>query len=106
MKFIGNWQCKNNALSPELRCAINPDGPCEGCESFVPGKVRGYRMFLSSYLPEDLGRRIPRITNLLVYFLFFGLIFANFSLKMRIKLLEADRGEKVCDSSLTYGDNK
>lgn len=29
--MIGNTDCRFNALSSELRCAVNPDGPCEGC---------------------------------------------------------------------------
>jgi Family of unknown function (DUF6464) len=32
--FIGDPRCKYNALSPEIRCAINPDGPCDGCTDF------------------------------------------------------------------------
>jgi hypothetical protein len=34
MNHIGNASCKNNAHSPTLRCAINPDGPCDGCPDF------------------------------------------------------------------------
>jgi hypothetical protein len=29
--FIGDTTCVNNANSPYIRCAVNPDGPCEGC---------------------------------------------------------------------------
>ncbi|PSF38416.1 hypothetical protein C7H19_05370 [Aphanothece hegewaldii CCALA 016] len=29
--FIGEINCRYNARSPHLRCAINPSGPCEGC---------------------------------------------------------------------------
>jgi hypothetical protein len=29
--FIGDTTCINNANSPYIRCAVNPDGPCEGC---------------------------------------------------------------------------
>jgi Family of unknown function (DUF6464) len=32
--FIGDPRCKYNALSPHLRCSVNPSGPCEGCPSF------------------------------------------------------------------------
>ncbi|MGI0495219.1 DUF6464 family protein [Alkalinema pantanalense CENA528] len=28
---IGNLNCRHNAHSAYLRCAINPIGPCEGC---------------------------------------------------------------------------
>jgi Family of unknown function (DUF6464) len=38
MIFIGDSRCKYNALSAELRCAVNPCGPCEGCQDFE--KVR------------------------------------------------------------------
>lgn len=33
-KTIGDASCVNNAKSAYLRCAINPDGPCEGCKHF------------------------------------------------------------------------
>ena len=29
--FIGDTTCINNAHSPYIRCAINPDGPCDEC---------------------------------------------------------------------------
>nr|WP_277882705.1 DUF6464 family protein [Oscillatoria sp. FACHB-1406] len=29
--FIGDLSCRYNARSPYVRCAVNPDGPCEGC---------------------------------------------------------------------------
>ncbi|MGF1590632.1 MAG: DUF6464 family protein [Pleurocapsa sp.] len=29
--FIGDTTCINNAHSPYIRCAINPNGPCDGC---------------------------------------------------------------------------
>lgn len=32
---LGNLNCAYNAQSPLLRCAVNPCGPCEGCESFT-----------------------------------------------------------------------
>jgi hypothetical protein len=44
MDFIGDWRCKNNALDSNLRCAINPYGPCEGCADFE--KVRERLMFI------------------------------------------------------------
>jgi hypothetical protein len=40
MSFIGDSTCKNNALSSKLRCAVNPDGPCEGCQYFEPVRER------------------------------------------------------------------
>lgn len=32
--FIGDTNCINNAQSPYIRCAINPEGPCDGCVHF------------------------------------------------------------------------
>ncbi|MEM7595013.1 MAG: DUF6464 family protein [Cyanobacteria bacterium P01_A01_bin.83] len=29
--FIGDTSCVNNAHSPYIRCAINPEGPCDEC---------------------------------------------------------------------------
>ncbi|MGF1479077.1 MAG: DUF6464 family protein [Cyanophyceae cyanobacterium] len=29
--FVGDTSCRFNARSPYLRCAVNPDGPCEEC---------------------------------------------------------------------------
>ncbi len=39
MDFIGDPRCKYNALSPEIRCAINPSGPCDGCMDFSKATV-------------------------------------------------------------------
>ena len=32
--FIGDTSCVNNAHSPYIRCAINPEGPCDECVHF------------------------------------------------------------------------
>jgi hypothetical protein len=32
--FIGNLDCRYNARSPFIRCAVNPSGPCENCPHF------------------------------------------------------------------------
>lgn len=32
--FIGDTTCINNAQSPYIRCAINPEGPCDGCSHY------------------------------------------------------------------------
>ena len=32
--FIGDTTCINNAHSPYIRCAINPDGPCDQCTHY------------------------------------------------------------------------
>ncbi|NES85027.1 MAG: hypothetical protein F6K10_28440 [Moorea sp. SIO2B7] len=29
--FIGDSSCRFNAHSAYIRCAVNPDGPCENC---------------------------------------------------------------------------
>ncbi len=34
--YVGDKSCRFNALSPYLRCAINPDGPCENCRYYDP----------------------------------------------------------------------
>jgi hypothetical protein len=33
---IGNASCNYNARSELIRCAIAPQGPCEGCRHFFP----------------------------------------------------------------------
>jgi len=33
---IGDPTCRFNALSPLLRCAVLPEGPCERCAAFRP----------------------------------------------------------------------
>jgi hypothetical protein len=32
--FIGDTSCQFNAHSPLLRCAVNPDGPCQACPHY------------------------------------------------------------------------
>lgn len=34
--IVGDAGCKYNALSEVIRCAVNPIGPCEGCNSREP----------------------------------------------------------------------
>ena len=36
---IGDPTCQYNAHSVLLRCAINPDGPCQDCIFFAPKRV-------------------------------------------------------------------
>lgn len=31
---LGNINCKYNARSPHIRCAVNPNGPCEWCKDY------------------------------------------------------------------------
>jgi hypothetical protein len=33
---IGDITCQYNARSELLRCAVNPEGPCEGCQYYEP----------------------------------------------------------------------
>jgi hypothetical protein len=33
---IGNADCAYNARSEIVRCAVNPVGPCQGCQHFEP----------------------------------------------------------------------
>ncbi|MEB3312072.1 MAG: DUF6464 family protein [Snowella sp.] len=33
---IGDSQCRFNAHSEILRCAVNPSGPCKGCRFYEP----------------------------------------------------------------------
>ncbi len=34
--LIGDPTCLYNARSSHLRCAVNPQGPCEGCDHYEP----------------------------------------------------------------------
>ena len=34
--IIGNGNCRFNARSEIMRCAVNPEGPCKGCRYFEP----------------------------------------------------------------------
>lgn len=34
--MIGDITCDLNARSPYLRCAMNPIGPCDGCNTYSP----------------------------------------------------------------------
>ena len=33
-ELIGDRSCRFNAHSPYIRCAVNPQGPCEGCRDY------------------------------------------------------------------------
>ncbi|MDB9525716.1 DUF6464 family protein [Oscillatoria sp. CS-180] len=37
---IGDFSCQMNARSPYLRCAMNPCGPCEGCQFYEPPVIK------------------------------------------------------------------
>lgn len=39
-QHLGRPDCKYNARSPHLRCAVNPSGPCDGCSDFEPSMER------------------------------------------------------------------
>ncbi|MBF2035138.1 MAG: hypothetical protein IGR92_06550 [Leptolyngbyaceae cyanobacterium T60_A2020_046] len=34
--IVGDFTCQMNARSPYLRCAVNPCGPCKGCQLYEP----------------------------------------------------------------------
>jgi hypothetical protein len=36
--FLGDVSCEYNARSELVRCAVNPDGPCDGCRHYRPQK--------------------------------------------------------------------
>lgn len=36
LPYIGDITCNYNAHSPYIRCAVNPDGPCETCNHYQP----------------------------------------------------------------------
>ncbi|MEH2381643.1 MAG: DUF6464 family protein [Nostoc sp.] len=36
--LIGDISCKFNARSGYIRCAVNPEGPCNGCRHYEPKK--------------------------------------------------------------------
>lgn len=39
--LIGDISCKFNARSGYIRCAVNPDGPCNGCCHYQSRELRG-----------------------------------------------------------------
>ncbi|NDJ22591.1 hypothetical protein GS682_13310 [Nostoc sp. B(2019)] len=39
--LIGDISCKFNARSGYIRCAVNPDGPCNGCRHYEPRELAG-----------------------------------------------------------------
>jgi Family of unknown function (DUF6464) len=39
MEPIGNLNCKHNAHSPHLRCAVNPCGPCNRCPDYAKASL-------------------------------------------------------------------
>lgn len=39
--LIGDISCKFNARSGYIRCAVNPDGPCNGCRHYEPRELNG-----------------------------------------------------------------
>lgn len=41
--IIGDFSCQMNARSPYLRCAINPCGPCQGCQMYEPPVIEEVR---------------------------------------------------------------
>jgi len=39
--LIGDISCKFNARSGYMRCAVNPEGPCNGCRHYEPKGLAG-----------------------------------------------------------------
>ena len=39
--LIGDISCKFNARSGYIRCAVNPDGPCNGCRHYEHKELAG-----------------------------------------------------------------
>lgn len=37
--LIGDISCQFNARSGYLRCAVNPQGPCQGCRYYNPLEI-------------------------------------------------------------------
>ncbi|BAY10695.1 DUF6464 family protein [Calothrix sp. NIES-2098] len=37
--LVGDISCKFNARSGYIRCAVNPDGPCQGCRHYEPREL-------------------------------------------------------------------
>jgi hypothetical protein len=43
--LIGDISCKFNAHSGYIRCAVNPCGPCEGCNYYEPKEFTSSEKF-------------------------------------------------------------
>ncbi|BAY22300.1 hypothetical protein NIES2100_20630 [Calothrix sp. NIES-2100] len=39
--LVGDISCKFNARSGYIRCAVNPNGPCQGCRHYEPKELAG-----------------------------------------------------------------
>jgi hypothetical protein len=39
--LVGDISCKYNARSGYIRCAVNPNGPCQGCRHYEPRELAG-----------------------------------------------------------------
>lgn len=39
--IIGDITCEYNARSPQIRCAVNPAGPCQDCRFYEPREIKG-----------------------------------------------------------------
>jgi Family of unknown function (DUF6464) len=42
--IIGDLTCRYNARSSQIRCAVNPSGPCEGCLHYQEKELSGDRI--------------------------------------------------------------
>ncbi|MEM6838952.1 MAG: DUF6464 family protein [Cyanobacteria bacterium P01_C01_bin.120] len=49
--IIGDFSCEMNARSPHIRCAMNPCGPCGGCQ------------FYEAKITREVIKTVPETTN-------------------------------------------
>jgi Family of unknown function (DUF6464) len=95
--MIGNSDCRFNALSSVMRCAVNPDGPCHSCSHFEQiadpqeRRIRSLQktIYLMNYTPQlTVSDRIQNIYNAVlttVLACIAALIFGSFgSLYLRV----------------------
>jgi hypothetical protein len=47
--LIGDISCKFNARSGDMRCAVNPWGPCEGCHDYEAGELTALAEFQDAH---------------------------------------------------------
>ena len=38
--IVGDPSCRFNARSPYIRCAVNPEGPCQNCRHYEPKEIK------------------------------------------------------------------
>jgi hypothetical protein len=75
-QYIGNISCRFNASNPQLRCAVNPEGPCKGCQSYE--KIPLIDSIRRRFKLYSLGR--------IIVFLFFSLVLLDISVSLVNKI--------------------